>query len=121
MFEELKAWAKQLKRSVIVLFLAYRDPRTPWYARGLALLILGYALSPLDLIPDFVPVLGYLDDLILLPLGIALALRLIPQEVLAEARANAEQASVPAWMGSAGCVIVLWLLAGILILWRIFS
>jgi uncharacterized membrane protein YkvA (DUF1232 family) len=81
--------AKQLKRNITALYFAYRDPRTPWYAKALALLIIVYALSPIDLIPDFIPVLGYLDDLILLPLGIWLALRIIPAEVMVDAREQA--------------------------------
>jgi len=84
--------ARQLKRDTYALYLAARDPRTPWYAKALALCVVGYALSPLDLIPDFVPVIGYLDDLILVPLGIALVLRLTPTGVLAESRALAQQA-----------------------------
>ncbi len=85
----LQAWkerAKELKTEIHALLIAYRDPRTPWLAKGLVLLVVAYALSPIDLIPDFIPLLGYLDDLILLPLGIALAIRLIPMDVLDEAR-----------------------------------
>ncbi len=85
----LKKRARQLKRELVALALAYRDPRTPWYARLVAAAVLAYALSPIDLIPDFIPVLGYLDDLILVPAGIALALRLIPPQVMADARLNA--------------------------------
>ena len=84
-----KARARQLKAEVYALYLAYRDPRVPWYAKVLAACVVGYALSPIDLIPDFIPVLGYLDDLVLIPLGIALTLRLIPPEVLDECRARA--------------------------------
>ena len=82
-----KAW--QLKIQVYALYLAYRNLRTPWYARLVAAIVVGYALSPIDLIPDFIPVLGYLDDLILVPLGIKIALKLIPEEVMAESRAKA--------------------------------
>ena len=88
-----KSWkrhARQLKAETYALYLAYRDPRTPWYARVVAAVVVGYAFSPIDLIPDFIPILGYLDDLIITPLGLALALRLIPAEVMAEARAKAE-------------------------------
>jgi uncharacterized membrane protein YkvA (DUF1232 family) len=91
----LKAWrarVRELKIQVHALLLAYRDPRTPWYAKALAALVAAYALSPIDLIPDFIPVLGQLDDLLLVPLGIALAVRLIPPEVLADCRARARQA-----------------------------
>lgn len=89
MLTYLKRRARQLKQEIYALYLAARDPRTPWLARMVAGLVVAYALSPIDLIPDFVPVLGYLDDLILVPLGIALALRLIPPSVLAESRAAA--------------------------------
>ena len=86
MADRLKDWARVIKRDVHALYLASRDPRVPWYAKALAIVIAGYALSPIDLIPDFVPVLGYLDDVILLPLGIVLVIRLIPPEIMAEHR-----------------------------------
>ena len=89
----LKAWAKALKRDAHAVWLAARDPRTPWYAKALAIAVAGYAFSPIDLIPDFVPVLGYLDDLILVPVGLWLVLKLIPAEVLADHRAAAEAAA----------------------------
>jgi uncharacterized membrane protein YkvA (DUF1232 family) len=92
MFENWKARVKALKREIHALAIAYRDPRTPWSARVVALLVAAYALSPIDLIPDFIPILGYLDDLLLLPLGIALAIRLIPPTVMDEARQTATQA-----------------------------
>ena len=91
-FARWRARARELKIQVHALLLAYRDPRTPWYAKALAALVAAYALSPIDLIPDFIPVLGQLDDLLLVPLGIALAVRLIPREVLADCRAKARQA-----------------------------
>ena len=87
--------ARALKRELYALYLASRDPRTPWYAKAAIAGVLAYALSPIDLIPDFIPVLGYLDDLVLLPAGIWMALRLIPPTVMAESRARAEEA-VPA-------------------------
>lgn len=89
----LRAWAKALKRDAHAVWLAARDPRTPWYARALAIAVAAYALSPIDLIPDFIPVLGYLDDLILVPVGLWLVLKLIPAEVLADHRAAAEAAA----------------------------
>jgi uncharacterized membrane protein YkvA (DUF1232 family) len=85
----LRDWAAALKRDVASLWYAYRDPRTPFVAKALAVFIVAYAVSPIDLIPDFIPVIGYLDDLILLPAAIYLALRLIPEEVLKESRARA--------------------------------
>ena len=84
--EQLKQRARELKREVFALFLAARHPRTPWYAKVLLIVIVAYAVSPIDLIPDFVPVLGLLDDVILLPLGIALALKMIPRAVIEECR-----------------------------------
>src|SRR6476620_9199587 len=89
MFKQAKQWARIVKRDVHALYLAGRDPRVPWYAKALALCVAGYALSPIDLMPDFVPVLGYLDDLILVPLGILLVIRLIPAGIMAEHRASA--------------------------------
>ncbi|RWG57961.1 MAG: DUF1232 domain-containing protein [Mesorhizobium sp.] len=89
MVGNLKDWARTIKRDVRAIYLAARDPRTTWYAKALALCVAGYALSPIDLIPDFVPVLGYLDDLILLPLGILAVVKMIPPEVMAEHRAAA--------------------------------
>jgi uncharacterized membrane protein YkvA (DUF1232 family) len=102
-----------LKKEVTAVYLAAKDPRTPWYAKGLILLIVAYALSPIDLIPDFVPVLGYLDDLILIPGGIWLAIRMVPPEVLAEARNAAAAGGVDRSAGRFGLVIVflLWLAA----------
>jgi uncharacterized membrane protein YkvA (DUF1232 family) len=82
----LRDWARIVKRDVHALYLASRDPRVPWYAKALAIIVAGYALSPIDLIPDFIPVLGYLDDVILLPLGILAVIRLIPPEIMAEHR-----------------------------------
>lgn len=87
---DLKARAKQLKTDLPAVFLALKRKETPWTVKALAALTIGYALSPIDLIPDFIPVLGYLDDLILLPALVALTIRLIPAEVLASCRAEAE-------------------------------
>lgn len=114
--------ALRLKREIAAISIAIRDPRTPWYARVLAAGIVAYALSPLDLIPDPIPVLGYLDDVILLPLAISLVIRLIPATVLADARHRAaalarsdEPRSWLSWVG-AGVIAVLWIVAvGILV------
>ena len=92
MVGRLKDWARIVKRDVHALYLASRDPRVPWYAKGVAVVVAGYALSPIDLIPDFIPVIGYLDDVILVPLGIVLVIRLIPPEIMAEHRALAAAA-----------------------------
>lgn len=86
-----RRWAHGLKVQVYTLYYAYRNPRTPWYAKAWAAVVVGYALSPIDLIPDFIPVIGYLDDLILIPLGVALAFRLVPKPVLIESKRLAEQ------------------------------
>jgi uncharacterized membrane protein YkvA (DUF1232 family) len=87
----LRIWAKMLKRDVMALWLAGRDPRVPWYAKALAAAVAAYALSPIDLIPDFVPILGYVDDLVLVPLGIAVVVRLIPAETLQDLRQQASE------------------------------
>jgi uncharacterized membrane protein YkvA (DUF1232 family) len=112
MFARLKPWARRLKQETYALALACRDPRVPWYARLLAICVVAYAFSPIDLIPDPIPVLGYLDDLILVPLGIALAVRLIPPAVLAECRARAEAATSgerPVNWIAAGVILTIWL------------
>lgn len=120
MIEILKRWARTLKRDVIALYFAARDPRTPWHAKATAAFVAAYALSPIDLIPDFIPILGYLDDLILVPLGIALALRMVPKDVMAACRARA--LAIAERPGStAGVVIVvsIWALCtiGLLFFW----
>ena len=109
--------ARALKRELYALYLASRDPRTPWYAKAAIAGVLAYALSPIDLIPDFIPVLGYLDDLVLLPAGVWVALRLIPPAVMAESRARAEEAvRLPA--SKAGLIVVLglWAFSALLLL-----
>jgi uncharacterized membrane protein YkvA (DUF1232 family) len=125
--EAWKQWARALKRETYTLYLAYRDPRTPWYARVFAALVVGYAFSPIDLIPDAIPVLGYLDDLILVPLGAALALKMIPAEVLAESREKAEAAmrnGKPLNRVAAVVIVILWILLTVLsvvLLARVFG
>lgn len=91
LLDGLKARASALKREVVALYYAYRDPRSPLASKAVMLLTLGYALSPVDLIPDFIPVLGYLDDLVILPALVALSLRLLPPEVMADARRRAAE------------------------------
>ena len=108
----LKARARELKQLTLVAYYAARDPRTPVFVRVLALLVAAYALSPIDLIPDFIPVLGYLDDLILVPLGLALVIRLLPEAVVASARQQAQRAAErPTSKLAAGAIVVVWLLA----------
>jgi uncharacterized membrane protein YkvA (DUF1232 family) len=110
----LKIKAKQLKSEIYALYLAYRDPRTPWYAKAFAAFILGYVLSPIDLIPDFIPVIGYLDDLVIVPAGIALLIKMIPKEVMEECRAKArsqpDRKKLRNWTGAA-VIIIVWLVA----------
>jgi uncharacterized membrane protein YkvA (DUF1232 family) len=90
MIKNLKMRAKKLMQELVVLHIAYKNPKTPWTAKALIFLIIGYALSPIDLIPDFIPVIGLLDDLILLPLGIYWAIKLIPKDVMDESRVQAQ-------------------------------
>ncbi|MGC8780376.1 MAG: YkvA family protein [Anaerolineae bacterium] len=119
MIATLRRRAGELKRETYALYLAYRDPRTPWIARIIAGCVVAYAFSPLDLIPDFVPVLGYLDDLVLVPLGVALALRLIPPDVLAESRARARNITDrPTNRAAAAVIVAIWLaLAVLAVVW----
>ncbi len=112
LFEHWKQQARQLKREGHALYLAYRDPRVPWYARVCAALAVGYLFSPIDLIPDFIPVIGYLDDLLLVPLFILIARRLIPREVLEEHREIArsqEATGRPVNWVAAAAIVVVWL------------
>jgi len=114
----LRVWARIIKRDVVALYLAARDPRVPWFAKVIAALVAAYALSPIDLIPDFIPVLGYLDDVILVPLGIMLAVRLVPVDVMAELRAEADRrVARPTSRTSALAVVVIWLIAAGAITW----
>ncbi len=117
----LKRRARHLKAETFALYLAARDPRTPWYAKLLVAGIVAYAFSPIDLIPDFVPVLGYLDDLILIPIGIALAIKLIPHQVLAECRVRANetiQNGKPVSRVAGAVIIIIWLiLAALCVVW----
>jgi len=106
----LESWARKLKVEVYALYLAYKDPRVSWYARIFAAVVVGYAFSPIDLIPDVIPVLGYLDDLILIPLGVALAIKMIPPHVLAECREKARDAKDrPVNKVAAVVVIIVWI------------
>ena len=107
MIGKLKEWARAIKRDAHALYLAARDPRVPWYAKALALCVAGYALSPIDLIPDFIPVLGYLDDLIIVPLGIMAVVKLIPPGIMAEHRATAALAAERPISRTAAAVIAL--------------
>lgn len=115
----LLKWAKELKQQTLVVYFAARDPRTPWLVRLLALLVAAYALSPIDLVPDFIPILGYLDDLIIVPLGLVLVLRLVPPQVKQSAREQASAAAErPVSRAMAGAIVAIWfVLAGVVGLW----
>lgn len=106
LISKAKLWAKSLKRDIVALWLAARDRRVPWYAKAVAGGVAAYALSPIDLIPDFIPVLGYLDDLLIVPFGIMLAVRLIPSDVMAELRADAA-ARLERPSSRAGLIVIL--------------
>ena len=110
----LKQWAQELKAQVVTLWFCRKHPDTPWTAKLLAALVVAYAFSPIDLIPDFVPVLGYLDDLLIVPLGVYLAIRLIPPHVLAVARGEADawlaaRKAKPANYLAAAVIVLVWL------------
>jgi uncharacterized membrane protein YkvA (DUF1232 family) len=120
---QLKERARELKRDAYAIYIAARDPRTPWYVRAVIFFVVAHTLSPIDLIPDFIPVLGYLDDLIITPGGIWLAVQLIPPEVLEEARATAATRGFDRSIGKVGAVIIIsvWIIAAIGILYFILS
>ena len=109
MLAALKSWARNLKRDVVALWIAARDRRTPMAARVLAALVAGYALSPIDLIPDVIPILGYVDDLLIVPLGLWLVLRMIPAALLAEFRERASAQARPRSLIAAVFIVLLWL------------
>jgi uncharacterized membrane protein YkvA (DUF1232 family) len=112
-----KRWARLVRRDAHALYLAARDPRVPWYAKAVAIAVAAYALSPIDLIPDFIPVVGYLDDLIIVPLGIALVVRLIPPHVMAEHRALADASQHRPASGAAIVIVAVWILTLALATW----
>jgi uncharacterized membrane protein YkvA (DUF1232 family) len=118
MLARLRGWVRRAKRDVVALHLATRDPRVPWHAKAVAICVAAYALSPIDLIPDFIPVLGYLDEVVILPLGIVLAVRLVPPDLMAEFRQEADRLGErPASRAGAAMIIGLWLLAAAALLW----
>lgn len=114
----LKQWAHALKRDVVAVWLAARDPRVPWYAKAVAGAVAAYALSPIDLIPDFIPVLGYLDDLVIVPLGILLAVKLVPVELMTEFRAEAILRSKPASRNGLILIAAIWTFAVVALIWK---
>jgi uncharacterized membrane protein YkvA (DUF1232 family) len=125
LISKAKIWAKALKRDVVALWLAARDARVPWHAKAIAAAVAAYALSPIDLIPDFIPVLGYLDDLIIVPLGIMLAVRLIPADAMAELREEASRrVARPTSYAGLAAILVIWVCCIILIataLWPVIA
>lgn len=110
-FARLKDWASRLKRDVVALWLAARDPRVPWHAKAVAAAVAAYALSPIDLIPDFIPVLGLVDDLLIVPLGVLLAIKLVPPAVMEDLRTEAARQRKTRSTAGLIAVLVLWLAA----------
>lgn len=119
-FERARGWARALKRDIVALWLAARDPRVPWYAKLVAGAVAAYALSPIDLIPDFIPVIGLLDDLVLVPAGILLAVRLIPGPVMADLRLQAVQQRRPSSPAAMIVILLIWVTAIALAVWSIW-
>jgi len=117
LLERAKQWARRLKQDVLALWIAARDSRTPWYAKLAAGAVAAYALSPIDLIPDFIPILGYLDDLIIVPLGILLVVKLIPEPLMAEYRAMATGRAKRRSYGGMAAVLAIWIGAGAALLY----
>jgi len=112
MRERLTRWAREVTRDVYAVYLARHDPRVPWYAKALAVCVAAYAFSPIDLIPDFIPILGLADDLVLVPLGVLLVVRMIPGDVMAEHRARAALLMErPASRAGAAAIVALWIAA----------
>lgn len=110
MYQRIKQWAKSIKKDILVVWLIAKDKRTPNSVKFLALIIAAYAFSPIDLIPDFIPVLGYLDDIIVVPLGILLVIKLTPQNIIDDCRILAEtlvERPINRW--AAGIIILIWL------------
>jgi uncharacterized membrane protein YkvA (DUF1232 family) len=116
--DRLRAWARSLKRDVVALYRAARDPRVPWYAKAVAAAVAAYALIPIDPVPDFIPLLGQLDELIVLPLGIYFAVKLVPPEIMAEHRAAAIAAEgQPQSRIAAAAIVALWIAAALFLIW----
>jgi uncharacterized membrane protein YkvA (DUF1232 family) len=116
--DKAKAWARSIKRDVVALWIAARDPRVPWYVKLTAGCVAAYALSPIDLIPDFIPVLGYLDDVIIVPLGIMAAVRMVPPVLMTEFRATAASSvGRPVSRVGAAVIIAIWAASCALLIW----
>jgi uncharacterized membrane protein YkvA (DUF1232 family) len=117
MMNKIKTWARNLKKYVFVLYFAYKDSRVPWYAKVFTAIVVAYAFSPIDFIPDFIPVLGYLDDIIIVPLGVKLALKMIPNAVIKDCEEKADELMVKGkpknWLVGT-LIIIFW---GIILIW----
>ena len=120
MMSRARRWARTIKRDVLALWLAARDPRVPWYAKAVAGAVAAYALSPIDLIPDFIPVLGYLDDLLIVPLGILLAVRLVPPGLMEELRLEAARRAKPVSRAGLATVVAIWAAAMLFCIWLLW-
>jgi uncharacterized membrane protein YkvA (DUF1232 family) len=118
--DSFRRWARAIKRDVVALWLAAHDPRVPWYAKAVASAVTAYALSPIDLIPDFIPVLGYLDDLIIVPFGILLAIKLVPPELMTEFRQEAVRRSRPTSRAGLIFIVLVWLLVAAGVVWPLW-
>jgi uncharacterized membrane protein YkvA (DUF1232 family) len=117
----VRSWARRTKLDVVAVYLAARDPRVPWYAKLIAGAVAAYALSPIDLIPDFVPVVGHLDDLVIVPLGLLLAIKLIPSDVMQELRRAAERHERPLSRAGAAWIVAFWMLTLALAGWLLLA
>ena len=118
MLSRIKTWARRLNRDGHAVYLASRDPRVPWYVKALAIAVAAYALSPIDLIPDFIPIVGYLDDLVIVPFGVWLVVSLIPEEIMVECRAKADAAGRrPVSRAGMIAIIVLWVVGVMTLGW----
>ncbi|MFZ3579174.1 YkvA family protein [Virgibacillus sp. DJP39] len=118
---KIRAWAKKLKRNIFILYVASKDERVPWYAKVFTVCVVAYAFSPIDLIPDFIPILGYLDDVIIVPLGIMFALKMIPKEVITDSEVKAEmmmrKGKPKNWVIGA-LIVLIW---GVIFFWLILK
>ena len=117
MLDSVRQWARRMKRDIVALWLAARDPRVPWYAKATAGAVAAYALSPIDLIPDFIPIIGYLDDLVIVPLGVLLAVKLVPAGLMREFRDTATRNTKPVSMAGLVFIVAVWMLAAVALLW----
>ena len=123
MLAQLKARARALKQEALAVYLAAKDPRTPWYVRALVFFVVAHTFSPIDLIPDFIPILGYLDDLLITPGGLWLAVKLIPAEVLEEARGKVATSGVERSVGfvGAGLIVAVWIVGLVGLIYFLFK